>query len=511
MVALGLPPWLAPPRGLHRDELKARAPWLLATALGAVICWPGLEVLFQIWEEDAAYAHGSAVVLAALLLLLRDIPLGARRWSRVLPGSVALGVLGALWAAGQSAELATVSASLLPLVWLTLVWLAARGEPAAMFAPALLLLAVPAWNFTVPALQKLTIAVNESLLSLFAVPAWVSGDTVHLPIGRFIIEGGCSGLRYLLGAFTIVAFIGLWQRRRPTQIVLWLMLAAMFAVLLNQIRVFAIILVGYWSEMRSSLVHDHDWFGWVLFLVFFTPLVRGLLNARHGPREVVDIALCRPVPSQQLLGRLLLCISAMLLGSALVMLAPRGVAPLPVIDPALGPWQRELAPATWQSGYRGAQRELLAQFVSGGWRVDVQLASFARVSGLGGLLSEENTIADGLRWHLQEEAPDELDNAISWPTHSARLVDASGRERLALWWYEVDRQRYAGGLRTRLAALRSVVQGGDKGAGLLAFSVACARDCDRAAGALVSLLTHLDAQGGFSSLLYSSSESDARK
>jgi len=48
--------------------------------------------------------------------------------------------------------------------------------------------------------------------------------------------------------------------------------AILFGLIINWMRVFIIIVVGYMSDMQSELVKDHDFFGWVLFAVALIPL-----------------------------------------------------------------------------------------------------------------------------------------------------------------------------------------------------------------------------------------------
>lgn len=475
--------------------LHARLPWLLASVLLAALSWPGLLSLFRVWEEDSAYAHGSLLLLACMALLLREPPLGRRRPREALVAVLPLAVLGLLWAAAHRAGLITISTSLLPMIWLLLAWSAARGDRHTLLAPGLLLFAVPGWNLFVPALQGLTIVVTELLLSLTGVHALVEGDTVHLPDGRFIIEGGCSGLRFLLAALTIIGFIGLWGRQSLLQLAKWLLLAGLLAVVLNQVRVYAIVLVGYVTEMQHSLVHDHEWFGWVLFLLLFTPFVRLYMLRQERSDKPIDIQLQRRLRTHSVTLALLISVSSLTVGVATVLLAASVQSSLPRLPEQIGEWRRDDLSAQWRSGYVGASREVLTAYRRGAEQVDVQVAGFDIVSGVGGLLEENHSIADGLRWRHAREASVIFDR-FDWPLNAAVLVDVSGRQRLALWWYQIDGERHNRGLKARLASWKSVALDGSTGGVMLAFSSPCRNDCSYAAERIDAVLSSLKLTGG---------------
>ena len=113
----------------------------------------------------------------------------------------------------------------------------------------------------------------RSILSLTGPQAVISGDLIQVPNGTFEIQGGCSGLHYLIVGLAVAALHG-ELRRDPWKVRLaQLALMAVLALVANWVRVYGVIEAGYLSDMHSSLLRNHYWFGWGLFgvalLAFF--------------------------------------------------------------------------------------------------------------------------------------------------------------------------------------------------------------------------------------------------
>ena len=92
-----------------------------------------------------------------------------------------------------------------------------------------------------------------------------------MPFGTLVIADSCSGLRYLIVGLAIAVY-ALKDSQLPflTKVKMFA-LAAVLSVVANWLRVFALVLIAYYSDMKSSLVVDHDGFGIVVFFVLFLP------------------------------------------------------------------------------------------------------------------------------------------------------------------------------------------------------------------------------------------------
>ena len=119
-----------------------------------------------------------------------------------------------------------------------------------------------------------------------AIPALIDGYRIVLPSGTLVVADGCAGLNYLLVSLVIGSYFAYISYSRWRYRLLVCLLAVLTALIGNWVRVFALVLIGYYSEMESSLVYNHGFFGWVVFAVFiilyFFLVVRFLKEPNTG-------------------------------------------------------------------------------------------------------------------------------------------------------------------------------------------------------------------------------------
>jgi exosortase/archaeosortase family protein len=167
----------------------------------------------------------------------------------------------------------------------------------------------------------------------------------------------------------------------------WLTIAVALALGLftNWVRIFVLVLVGYYSQMKSGLVADHETFGWLLFAgVVLPPLYFAPLRKRQ--------TLIAPKVAPNL-PRLLLIAGLVSLGPALLVFGQRAPAPsawpAPLPTAALPPpswaiqtpmpqagrveqgWLDGVWVQRWQYQRRDSQDKLVP-FIDGKWYADSQ-------------------------------------------------------------------------------------------------------------------------------------------
>jgi exosortase len=250
---------------------------LAITAGVALAFWPAATSLALLWVDihRTTYAHGFLVLATSAWLLwrLRD-QWGApdeqtSRRTRV----VFLALLGGAVLAWQLTYRAGVQIGIETLMFV-IVWLAIGAllgvcaARACLVPVAFLGFGLSLWDAINPVLHWATVQVARLLLRMFGVPAFFEGDLVHIPAGTFEIQGGCSGLHFMIVALALATLIGelradSWRRRAQ-----WLALAAILALLVNWIRVTSIILMGHLSQMQAYVVREsHYGYGWFLFAI----------------------------------------------------------------------------------------------------------------------------------------------------------------------------------------------------------------------------------------------------
>ena len=242
------------------------AVWVLAFA-------PTWRQWSAVWWTSPQYDFG--LVLASLTLWAL---LGARpglapnpsaRWLVPLTG-MSLAWLFA-WLAGIAAvqQLAVVAWG-----WLAVHALYGRAQ-ARRVTPAIAWLAFASeiWEHLSVPLQSLVVAVVPPVMKLLGLPSVVSGNHITIPAGMFIVEEGCSGVKYLISLLAFVCVLLYSMHFRRSSRVALVVLAACMALLANWFRVGVLIAVGQASQMQSPLLRDHSVFGWIVFAVALIPVV----------------------------------------------------------------------------------------------------------------------------------------------------------------------------------------------------------------------------------------------
>ena len=273
------------------------------TLIGIVVAtfgalWPTTLTLLERWSDtvNRAYTHGVLIVALTCFMLWRRRDALAR--VAVKPSWLGLALTlaaGLLWLLVYRCGVQVGHQALLPLICLAAAW-AACGF--ALLRQALLPLgylffAIPVWDAFVPPLQWLSAFAVRGLLSLIGIPVYFDGLEFQIPAGRFEISGGCSGLHFLTVALAISVFYGELDRDRPWMRIRLVLLAALFALATNWIRIAIIIIAGHLTEMNHYLVSgEHYSFGWGMFAVMMTIY---FLIVRRWAAEGVEAG---PAPTQ---------------------------------------------------------------------------------------------------------------------------------------------------------------------------------------------------------------------
>ena len=268
---------------------------VFAIVVGAFVVgtWPVLAKIGRRWLAfDEAYSHGLMMFAVALYLVVRT-------WRSRPPAAgfypvwllpLAL-IIGTYVIAALLYVEAVQQFLLIPMLLVAIAAISGFATTWRLLLPiGVLVFALPFWDYTAYPLQLITTQINEIFLGLWDIEFEIEGVLVFLPgIGAFEVTHSCSGLRYLLIAMSLATIYSelnyrLWRNR-----IILFSVAVVLALVTNWIRVFVIIYMGYITEMETSLVRDHEFFGWVLFAVALIPLftLAGRLergNIEEGPQ-----------------------------------------------------------------------------------------------------------------------------------------------------------------------------------------------------------------------------------
>lgn len=255
---------------------QAWVPFAIVLASLFWLLWPTLDGIFSRWLKlDESYSHGFLLLVVTFFLVFRVV-----RQRPLIPGFYPFWLVPfvlALLAYGLG-DLLRIQAlqhlMVVPLILGALAVLLGWKQVRWLIAPVgLLFFAMPVWDFLAWTLQLITTEVNRLLLGLFDIEFEVEGVFVYLiGVGTFEIAHGCSGLRYLLVGQSLALMYGELNFRTVRARVILFASSVFLALLANWVRVFVIIYMGYETNMQTSLIGDHESFGWWVFASTLIPL-----------------------------------------------------------------------------------------------------------------------------------------------------------------------------------------------------------------------------------------------
>jgi len=155
----------------------------------------------------------------------------------------------------------------------------------------LLLFALPLWQPIQPALQNIATTAVQLLISAMDIPVYVEGNRITIPNGIFEIEGGCSGIGFLLVSLSLSGYLSIYDRVGMGRAIRTLALSALVALLANWIRIYLIILVGFYEGMDHPLIADHVGFGWIVYSVLFFPFLYYVTKTTLQPSKAQALPL----------------------------------------------------------------------------------------------------------------------------------------------------------------------------------------------------------------------------
>jgi exosortase len=263
-------------RNRLRGIFRSIAPYLFSFGALVLLVAPTLESVFSRWLKfDESYSHGFLLFAVSLFIT-------AKKWKEqppvagfypwwFLPFILALTayMLGGILRVEALQELVLV-----PLILSVLAILVGWDQGRKFILPiGLLVFTMPVWDYISWPLQLMTVAANKIGLGLLGIDFRIDGVFVYLTgVGAFEVAGGCSGLRYLLVGQSLALLYGELNLRTVRSRIILFIAAVGLSLFANWLRVFVIIYMGYETNMQSSLIENHDNFGWWVFAATLIPL-----------------------------------------------------------------------------------------------------------------------------------------------------------------------------------------------------------------------------------------------
>lgn len=471
------------------------APLLLCALLMIVGFGPTIISFPEAWNEDRTHGYAVAAFCVWMLWRARGELQGSDKLR--LPGALTAFGLSLGWLLAHVAGI-RVGEQLL-LLLLIIAWAGASFGSAGVrrFATicSVFLLAVPVWEVLLGVLQFLTVTVNSAAVRALGIPAKVSGNQIHFSSGIVEIAQSCAGLSYFMSALTIGVvygqlFLRTWRTRLEVAGI-----AVVLAIVSNWIRVFGLVLVGYYSKMQSPLMREHATYGWVIFaivMVVFFVLVAW--RERSAQWQVAGSSM--PVSRDDTKGNVdwrdvgmptAIALAGPVLFWCLTLVSE--VAPAPPNPPGTSidaSWVRSSPRDTmmWSPAYRGQSERRVLALTRDGRTVQVDRFLFAQQQQGAELINGNNRISEEV---LEERIVGPLDDRLR--TVQQAVVRTPSGVRIVWYWYSVAGVETASAARAKLLEIPAFVLRSPP-AELIAVSTPCdAGSCTDALPALFEVST----------------------
>ncbi|WP_158306760.1 exosortase [Alteromonas naphthalenivorans] len=241
---------------------------LLLVVTWLLFNYPIMETIWDHGFDDGTYSHSFLVpfiVIYLMYILEVEQRVSFRSsvswyWSGVLLSS---GI--ALWIATWS-QISLLYWLMSLIVLITLIFQVFKFNISTLFPVAYLIFIFPFWGSLAIVFQNISVFMVTLLMSFTDIPVYVENEFVNIPSGIFEIAEGCSGLRYIIVALAISSLYVFLYLRTAKSAIIFTGFALLGALVTNWVRILLLIIIGHVTEMESSLMTDHNNFGWYIYI-----------------------------------------------------------------------------------------------------------------------------------------------------------------------------------------------------------------------------------------------------
>lgn len=268
-------------------------------AIAGCLLFPSIAPLLPRWIKwNQDLGHSIPTLIILLGLIWRIVPAQQSRDSTPIfwASCVALGTISFAWYLFQSINIEIASALLLILALTFYLASSFSITTAFQLLPliGILFFVIPIWAEINDLLVQLSSLIVGTLVESVHLTAMIEGNTILIPSGRIVIADGCSGLRYLTISLLLGYIISLLNGYNLRQSIIALLIASALGLLTNWIRIFSLVLIGYYTNMQSGLMHNHETFGWILFASILLPAIYWAPIIRKEIALHVKVSTCKP-------------------------------------------------------------------------------------------------------------------------------------------------------------------------------------------------------------------------
>lgn len=258
---------------------RAATPIFAAIVVVTLLYLPSLMTLWQkwiLWDQDLAHAIPTIGVMLVLLGKCRYVTQDSQS-PRFLYWLLLLGTgfssVGWYLFEGLSISLPAYFLLIATLCFFIGASFSAATLWAILPILGLIIFTIPIWSELTGTLVKLSTLAVATAVKLSNLTVLIDGSSLFIPSGTIYIADGCSGIRYLIISLLMGYILILVNQYSLRTAITTLMVAAVLGLFANWLRIYLLVLIGYHTEMRSSLMSDHETFGWILFACLLVPAI----------------------------------------------------------------------------------------------------------------------------------------------------------------------------------------------------------------------------------------------
>ncbi len=247
-----------------------------------------LSLLNRWIKFDQSLSHGLPTAAIFVFLLWKITATAGPRDNTSINWflTILLGLLSFVWYLVEVINLQLASAALLLALFTLYVASSFSLQTARQLLPliAMFLFTIPVWGELTDILVQISSFVVGRAVEIIGITALIEGNNILIPSGIIQIAEGCSGLRYLTISLLLAYILSLINGYNLRQSLTALLVGTLLGLLTNWIRIITLVVIGYNTNMQSSLMHDHEMFGWILFsliilpALYLAPLVQKHIN-----------------------------------------------------------------------------------------------------------------------------------------------------------------------------------------------------------------------------------------
>lgn len=429
------------------SEIISKA-WVLAILFGVVVFailayWPTWQSLHNVWAMlDQSYSHGYLIAIVVLYWLFK----AALHYQVLFKPSyhAVLGVVafGVLWLFGESTQTLLLAQLALPcLLWFSIM--ALLGPRFALNTVPLLLIfifAIPLWDIFTPILRGITTYMVQFGVSVLGIPAYFDGFKIEVPAGVIEIASSCAGLNYFLMANAFAAIYSYQNYLGVKRAIICTLVATAIALVGNWVRVYILVLVGYYSNMTHSLMHSHANFGWILFGVCMLPMlyIFGRIAQAHSlaespnsaPKQVEEQ---KKQPTRQLMvSAFLVCFSLALAPAILYWGGTKGEPASYQVSTVNGAKLSQYSALAWRPAFKGYDALYSWEGPVAGLQAQLQVLLYAQQAQGKELIYYDNLLAPA--HNLSNLGGFNSNGNMPLAVAAVNSVD---RQRLLIWSYNL--------------------------------------------------------------------------